>query len=142
MVKPYKAPKGINTLMILLSRLGVGPTVVLITTGRRSGRQRSVPVSPIAVEGVEYLVAPYGAVGWVGNARVNRRATMRKGRKSRDVELVEVTPDSAPVVAAYYERERYPRPYMDLPDEPTLADFEEASGLFPVFRVQDRFRSL
>lgn len=137
MVKEYEAPKAVNRLMILVSSLGVGPSVVLTTTGRKSGRFRSVPVSPIIIDGAEYLVAPYGAVGWVENARANPRATLRKGRKTRGVQLVEVTSDVAPVVAAYYERERFARPYMDVPDSPTLADFETASGLFPVFRIQD-----
>ncbi len=137
MVKEYKAPKAINLLMTRLSRFGVGSSVELITTGRSTGRQRSVPVSPITVEGIEYLVAPYGAVGWVENARADPTAVLRKGRTFRHVDLVEVTAEAAQVVAAYYERERYPRPYMDLPDEPTLADFEEASGQFPVFQIQD-----
>lgn len=137
MVKEYTAPKAFNWLITQLSRLGVGSSVELTTTGRTTGEPRSVPVTPITVEGVEYLVAPYGSVGWVENARANPRATMRSGRNSRDVELVEVTADAARVVAAYYQRERFPRPYMDLPDTPSMADFEQASGLFPVFRIQD-----
>ena len=137
MVKEYKAPKAINLLMTQLSRLGFGVSEELITTGRRSGEPRSVPVSPIVIDGVEYIVAPYGPVGWVHNARANPRVTIRKGSRKRDVELVDVTDDAAGVVAAYYERERFPRPYMDLPDSPTLGDFERATGSFPVFRVQD-----
>ena len=142
MVKEYKAPKAINLLMTQLSRLGVGASVELVTTGRQTGEPRSVPVSPITVDGVEYLVAPYGQVGWVHNVRANPKAVLRKGSKKRDVDLVDVTDDAAGVVAAYYERERFPRPYMDLPDTPTLDDFEKATGAFPVFRVEDRIRSL
>lgn len=137
MVKEYKAPKAINLLMTQLSRLGVGVSVELVTTGRKTGEPRSVAVSPIVVDGVEYIVAPYGPVGWVQNARANPRAVIRKGRRKRGVELVDVTDDAARVVAAYYERERFPRPYMDLPDSPTLEDFERASGSFPVFRIQE-----
>ncbi len=44
---------------------------VLTTTGRTSGEPRQVPVSPIAMGGQEYLVSPYGNVGWVHNARAN-----------------------------------------------------------------------
>ena len=137
MVKEYTAPKAINLLMTQLSRLGVGVSVELVTTGRKTGEPRSVPVSPIVVDDAEYIVAPYGPVGWVLNARANPGAVIRKGRNRRDVELVDVTGDAARVVAAYYERERFPRPYMDLPDSPTLDDFERATGSFPVFRVQD-----
>lgn len=136
MAKEYKAPKLINRLATWLSRIGVGRSVELTTTGRKSGRQRQVPVSPITIDGTEYIVAPYGSVSWVENARANPDVVIRKGLTSRRARLVEVTPEAAHVVAAYYDREAFPRQYMDIPDEPTEEDFEKVSGSFPVFRVE------
>lgn len=136
MVKEYKAPRAFNRIMTLLARIGIGSIVELVTTGRKTGRPRSVPISPITREGTEYLVAPYGSVDWVQNLRAHPRATLRKGSKSRTVDLVEVTDDSPEIVAAYYERERYSRPYMDVPAAPTVEDFRKARGLFPVFRIE------
>jgi hypothetical protein len=50
--------------------------------------------------------------------------------------LEEVTDRSgAPVVAAYHARESFSRPYMDVPDDPTIEDFESRRGMFPVLRV-------
>lgn len=138
MAKPYRAPQTINRIVMWLARRGIGRAVVLTTVGRRSGRQRHVPLSPIFVDDVEYLVAPYGVVGWVANARANPEATITAGRSVREVVLREVTRSAAHVVRRYYEREWIPRAYMDLPGDPTLADFELAAGSFPVFRVGER----
>lgn len=124
-----------NRMAMLMARRGMGSAVVLTTTGARSGRDRTVPVAPIISEGHEYLVAPYGTVGWVVNARENPSAALRRGEESRRVVLTEVTDDAAPIVAAYYEREDFSRPYMDVPENPTIDDFAAIAERFPVFRV-------
>lgn len=134
--KEYKPPKMINSITSSLARIGIGRSVELTTIGRSSGEARSVPVSPITIDGIEYIVSPYGSVGWVRNTRANPIVTIRRGRSERSARLVEVTGDAAAVVAAYYERESFPRRYMDLPDDPELGDFEEDPGSFPVFRVE------
>lgn len=136
MAKPYQASVGTNRFMGLLVKLGVGRTELLTTTGRKSGEKRQVPVSPIEVDGTEYLVAPYGPVGWVLNLRADPEATLRHGRTERVVTLEEVTgPEVAPVVAGYYAREGYSRPYMDVPEDPSVSDFADRADSFPVFRV-------
>lgn len=62
--------------------------------------------------------------------------TLRHGSKERHVRLEEVTGSTAAsVVAAYYERENFARPYMDVPESPTADDFAAKAALFPVFRV-------
>jgi hypothetical protein len=58
MVKAYEANATVNRLMSWMARRGLGRTEVLTTTGRKSGQTRQVPVSPIDIEGAEYLVAP------------------------------------------------------------------------------------
>lgn len=139
MVKPYEASATVNRLMMWTARRGWSRNEVLTTIGRKSGEPRHVPVSPIDLDGVEYLVAPYGEVAWVRNARDEPNATLRNGSKERSVRLVEVSGEAAAVsVAAYYEREKFPRPYMDVPENPTVEDFEERQRRFPVFRVEPR----
>jgi hypothetical protein len=50
--------------------------------------------------------------------------------------LEEVTDRSgAPVVAAHHARGSFSRPYMDVPGDPTIEDFESRKSVFPVFRV-------
>jgi deazaflavin-dependent oxidoreductase (nitroreductase family) len=121
-----------------MARRGMGRTEVLTTTGRKSGEQRSVPVSPIDVDGTTYLVSPYGEVGWVHNVRADPTATLRHGSKQRQVKLSEAEGEAAAaVVAAYHKREGYARQYMDVPEDPTIQDFLEAGDKFPVFAVTE-----
>ena len=137
MAEQYRAPKAINAIAMWFSRVGVGRSATLTTIGRRSGASRDVPVSPITVDGVEYLVAPYGEVGWVLNVRSNPEVTLRSGRSRRRCRLVEVTSESAPVVKAYWDKERFPRRFMDVPGAATVEDFASVAGRFPIFRVED-----
>jgi deazaflavin-dependent oxidoreductase (nitroreductase family) len=113
MAKQYQATHGINRITSAVARLGIGRTHVMTTTGRKTGERRRVPVSPIVVEGVEYLVSPYGEVGWVHNVRADPTVTLSHGSETRQARLEEVTDRSgAPVMAAYHARESFSRPYM------------------------------
>ncbi len=135
MVKEYKAPKAINAVVRGLNRLGLGRSVTLTTKGKQSGEEREVPVSPIEVDGKTFLVAPYGEVAWVLNARANGDVTLKAGRSSSRHRLVEMLDGRENVVYAYYQRESFPRQYMDVPENPTIEDFRAAADLFPVFEV-------
>ncbi len=136
MAKEYTPPKTINGLSLWLARRGLGRGAQLTTIGHRSGEPRHIPVSPITVGGVEYLVAPYGEVAWVRNVRANPDVTIRRGRSITRARLTDVTLQAPEVVKAYYDRERFPRPYMDVPAEPTVEDFSGLAGHFPVFRIE------
>lgn len=138
MAKEYHPSRFFNRIMKWTSRLGLGRSEILTTTGRRSGQAREVPVSPIEVDGEEYLVAPYGEVSWVKNARANPSVTLRSGGTPKKRVLVEVTGHAAHVVKAYWDKEKFSRPYMDMPGDPEVSDFEEAAGRFPVFRVESQ----
>ncbi|MET0697124.1 MAG: nitroreductase family deazaflavin-dependent oxidoreductase [Acidimicrobiia bacterium] len=136
MAKEYKVTRNVNRLMSWAARRGMGKTELMTTTGRKSGERREVPVSPLELDGVEYVVSPYGEVSWVHNVRANASVTLRHGSKERQVRLEEVTgPTAASAAAAYYERESFARPYMDVPENPATADFAAKSELFPMFKV-------
>ncbi|MEA1901953.1 MAG: nitroreductase family deazaflavin-dependent oxidoreductase [Actinomycetota bacterium] len=126
----------VNAVMSFTSRRGWGGQHLLTTTGRKSGEPRSVPVTPLIVDGVEYLVAPYGAVGWVHNMRANPAVTFQNGREVRSCTVTEVTGQVPEVVKEYYEKIPIVRPYMDLPDSPTVEDFARTGDAYPVFRVE------
>lgn len=115
----------------------MGRSIVLTTVGRRSGEPRRVPLSPISDHDVEYLVAPYGEVGWVRNARANPEVRIEKGRSVREVSLVEVTGEVPQLVKAYYDREPFPRAFMDVPGDASVEDFASVAGRFPVFRIEE-----
>ncbi len=110
--------------------------MVLTTTGRKTGEPRQVPLSPVTVDGEQYLVAPYGPVAWVENARANREVTIRKGSKTLSANLVEVTGEVPRVLKEYWDREAIVHQYMDVPDAPTVDDFAARGDRFPVFRVE------
>ena len=70
---PLKAPwwlKPTNKVFIQLSRLGLSfggeSPVVLTVKGRKSGRDRSTPVTPMTVDGEQYVAV---TTGWDLDAR-------------------------------------------------------------------------
>ena len=100
-----------------------------------------MPVSPIEVEGVEYLVAPYGPVAWVLNLRALPVATLQRGGDVRTVTVTEIDGmEAAPVVAAYHAREGFARRYMDVPDDPVPADFARHRPVVSPYSVSTRRR--
>lgn len=106
--------------------------------GRRSGRTYSTPV--ILVEnGERWLVAPYGEVSWVRNARVAGQATLSRGRRREEIKLSEVGPqESAPVLREYLRRARAVRSVFDSSPDSPLEAFVAEAGRHPVFRVEAR----
>ena len=60
--------KPINKIYMVLLRRGVTfgaeHPVVLTVAGRRSGKPRSTPVTPMAVGGYRYVVAVFPAADW------------------------------------------------------------------------------
>jgi carboxymethylenebutenolidase len=65
----------------LVARLQTGGVATLTVPGRRTGRAHTVPVIPVEVESVRYLVSPFGESQRVRNLRAVGQATLaRKGR--------------------------------------------------------------
>ncbi len=128
--------RAVNRLTSWMARRGFGPSVELTTIGHKSGEKHTIPVSPIVIEDVEYLVSPYGERDWVKNVRANPTARLRRGSTVRKVTLAELPlEEAAPVLVAYHAKEKYARRYMAVPDDPTVADFLATADPFPVFRV-------
>ena len=127
-----------NWLLGNLLRIGVnlGPTVLLTVSGRRTGRLYSTPVIPVEEAGQRWLVAPYGAVGWVRNARSAGWVSLRRRGRSERVRILEADPEeAASVLKAYVQRVSIVRPYFDAgPDDPPEAFVPEAPR-HPVFRI-------
>ena len=91
-----------NAVVSLFARVGVGPIHLLTTRGSKSGRPHTNPVVPVEYDGKRWLVAPYGAVAWVHNARAAGRVTLRYGRAMREYAIREATADEAgPVLRRY-----------------------------------------
>lgn len=127
-----------NRFVAFQAKRGKGPAWKLTTTGRKSGERRSVMVSPITVDGTEYLVAPYGPVSWVLNLRAADRATLARGSTTSRVKAVEVHGEEAGMALTkyYHEYTKYVADYFDLAANPTIVDFTRVAHLHPVFRIE------
>jgi deazaflavin-dependent oxidoreductase (nitroreductase family) len=103
-----------NTIMSALVRAGLVPRSCLLTTrGRTTGRPRTNPVVPVQHGGRRWLVAPYGPVSWVHNARAAGRVSLTRRRGTRDYTIREVSPDEAgPVLERYVRIAPSTRPYF------------------------------
>jgi deazaflavin-dependent oxidoreductase (nitroreductase family) len=128
----------LNALVRALLHMGVGPrhTYLLTVRGRRSGTWYSTPVTLVEATGQRWLVAPYGEVSWVRNARTAGQVTLSRGRRSERVAIVELGPDeSAPVLKRYVTEVPITRPFFAVkPDAPVEAFVAEAHR-HPVFRI-------
>lgn len=132
-----------NVSMHLFIRLSVVPRSLhlLRVRGRKSGRAYTTPVQLVEENSRRYLVAPYGVVNWVKNARAAGEVTLIRGLRSQVMRVQEVSPqESAPVLRTYLRRVPIVRPYFDVrPDSPPEAFAAEAPK-HPVFRIESRLR--
>ncbi len=121
-----------------LARLGVGPASLLTTTGRRTGRTRSTPVIPVSQGDHTWLVAPYGEVSWLLNARASGHVTLRHGRSNHAYKIREVAAHEAgPILKQYVEVATATRPYFRAAVGASASDFEAEAGLHPVLELID-----
>jgi deazaflavin-dependent oxidoreductase (nitroreductase family) len=127
----------VNAVMKLLIRLGLGGRHVYLLTvrGRKTGRPYSTPVTLIE-DGDRWLVAPYGEVGWVRNARAAGQVELSRKGRTETLRSEEVPPEeAAPVLREYLRQVPVVRPYFDVrPNSPIEAVQAEAPR-HPVFRL-------
>ena len=114
---------------------GIAPPRMALRTvgGRKSGRHRSIPITLVSAHGERWLVAPYGVVSWVKNARAAGEVTLSRGRYRETLRIAEPGPQaSAPVLKQYVGDVPITRPFFDAaPDAPASA-FEAEAVRHPV----------
>lgn len=141
-LRPPRYLKPMNRVMMAVQRLGIptGPALVLTVPGRKSGRPRSTPMTPFDFQGGLYVVAGYPGADWAANARAAGTGTLSKGRRSREVKIVELTAEEArpvlrqfsvkvPVGVAFAKRSGLVR-------DGTADEFEALAGRLAVFRFE------
>jgi deazaflavin-dependent oxidoreductase (nitroreductase family) len=142
MARPYVLTRPlrlVNSAGRVALRLGIGPpgAYLLTVRGRRSGRSYTTPVALIEDPGRRYLVAPYGEVGWVRNARAAGEVTLTRGRRREQPRIVEVDPQEAgPVLQKYVRKNRIVRPYFDAKHDGPAEAFVAEAPRHPVFRLE------
>ncbi|HEX3283981.1 MAG TPA: nitroreductase/quinone reductase family protein [Mycobacterium sp.] len=103
-LRPPRYLKPMNRVVRALQKLGIptGPAMVLTVPGRKSGLPRSTPMTPFTYRGNMYTVAGYPGADWAANARAAGTGTLSRGRKSRQINIVELdTEQSRPVLREF-----------------------------------------
>jgi deazaflavin-dependent oxidoreductase (nitroreductase family) len=139
-IRPPWWLKYVNKLMIGLQKLGVsfGP-VVLTVPGRKSGKLRSTPVTPMTVDGNEYIVGGLPGSDWIANVRAAGEGTLHRGRQARRVRLVEMSAEQArPLLRQFPVKVPTGVEFIKnagLVTGPNADEFEALAGRCPVFRL-------
>ncbi|HEU4331785.1 MAG TPA: nitroreductase family deazaflavin-dependent oxidoreductase [Lapillicoccus sp.] len=130
-----------NALMQRLVSWNLVPRAVMLTTvGRRTGETRRTPVTLIHRSKHLYLVAPYGPVGWVWNARAagTVRITGKVDGATTDTEYAarEVSElEAGPVLKDYWETAPTVRSYFSVPKGAPVEAFVREAHCHPVFEL-------
>ena len=139
-IRPPWWLKYVNKVMIGLQRLGVnfGP-VVLTVPGRKTGKPRSTPVTPMTVDGKRYVVGGLPGGDWAANVRAAGEASIQIGRRIERVRMVEIPVDDArPLLRAFPVEVPNGVGFMKnagLVTGPNPDEFEALAGRCPVFRL-------
>jgi deazaflavin-dependent oxidoreductase (nitroreductase family) len=139
-LRPPRYLKSMNRVVRAIQKLGIptGPAMVLTVAGRKTGQPRSTPMTPFTYRGGLYTVAGYPGADWAANARAAGTGTLSRGRKSREIKIVELDADESrpvlrefpaqvPVGVGFAKRSGLVRD--GTPDE-----FEALAGQLAVFR--------
>jgi deazaflavin-dependent oxidoreductase (nitroreductase family) len=143
MAKAYRlgpARKAVNVLVTSMLRLGVGgkSSYLLTTTGRRTGRARTTPVTLVEGDGERWLVSPYGEVGWVHNVRALPEVSLQRGRVTELLHAEEAGAQTAgPVLRRYVRQVRVTAPFFDARAEDPEQAFTAEALRHPVFRLTE-----
>jgi deazaflavin-dependent oxidoreductase (nitroreductase family) len=126
-----------NTVMSALTRAGLIPgTYLLTTTGRKTGQPRTNPVTIVKHDSRRWLVAPYGAVPWVLNARASGDVGLSRRGKSRRFVVREVSAEEAgPVLKRYAAVATASRPYFGADKDAPVDAFTAEADKHPVFEL-------
>jgi deazaflavin-dependent oxidoreductase (nitroreductase family) len=119
-----------------MAMVGVGPASLLTTTGRRTGQFRSTPVIPVRQGGRLWLVAPYGEVSWLLNARAAGHVVLRRRRDVCTYTIREVpAAEAGPILKQYIAVASATRPYFRADKDAPISEFIAEAELHPVLEL-------
>jgi deazaflavin-dependent oxidoreductase (nitroreductase family) len=125
-----------NAFVSVLARAGIGPIQLLTTRGSKSGRPHTIPVVPVDYDGKRWLVAPYGAVAWVHNARAAGQVSLQYGRTTREYATRQASADEAgPVLKRYVAIATKTRAQFRATQDSPVEDFVTEADRHPVFEL-------
>jgi deazaflavin-dependent oxidoreductase (nitroreductase family) len=130
-----------NRVVIFLNRLDlpVGPIHLLTVPGRKTGLPRTTLVAPVVVDGIRYIVQAYPDSDWVKNVRAAGHGLLTRGRRTQEVDLLEVPEEQRGVILREFPAQN-PRGAgafirSGLVDSESPDSFAAAASRCPVFRA-------
>jgi hypothetical protein len=103
---------------------------------RKNGRPLTHPATVVEQEGRRWLVAPYGAVSWVHNARAAGRVTLGRRGDRRDYAVREVPAwETGPVLKRYVGVATATRPYFGADKDAPVEEFVAEADRHRVFEL-------
>jgi deazaflavin-dependent oxidoreductase (nitroreductase family) len=134
---PSRAQRAGNSVVAALTEWGLIPhTYVMTTRGRKTGHVHTTPVMLVEDDGHKWLVAPYGPVAWVLNARAAGLVTLRRRRDIGMYSVRELSPQEAgPVLKKYLAIASATRPYFIATKTSPVDEFVAEAGKHPVFAL-------
>jgi deazaflavin-dependent oxidoreductase (nitroreductase family) len=142
MAKTYRLTPGrraLNRIVRAFNSMGIGSEsdVLMTVKGRKTGISRTTPVTLVRDAGSRWIVAPYGEVSWVQNARAAGEVKLTRGRRSETVRVRELaSAESAPVLKAYIARVAVTRPFFDVNPGSPIDAFVAEAPRHPVFLIE------
>lgn len=129
-----------NVPIALAARLGISLSgaQVLTVRGRKTGKQRTMPVNPLTFEGRRYLVAPRGDTHWARNLRAAGECELRLGRKRETIRVTEVSDEEKPpILRAYLDRwGNVTASHFGVSKPATDEEIARVAPRSPVFRIE------
>jgi deazaflavin-dependent oxidoreductase (nitroreductase family) len=108
----------------------------LTTIGRKTGRPRSTPVTLVEKGDQRWLVAPYGPVSWVLNARAAGKVSIGRRGRAHDFTIEELSAEQAgPILQEYLKIAGATRPYFEATKASPVADFVAEASRHPVLEL-------
>ena len=131
-----------NRAIIALQHRGVviGTMRLLSVPGRKSGKMRTTPVSPLTVDGERYIVGGLESSDWVKNARAAGWGVLARGRIEEKVRLVELPVEERAYVLREFPQRvphgvQFFRQLYGVSGDPE--ELAALAPLCPVFRVEE-----
>jgi deazaflavin-dependent oxidoreductase (nitroreductase family) len=135
--RPSRGRRVGDAIIGMFVRAGLVPSTYLLTTrGRRTGRPLTHPATVVERDGRRWLVAPYGPVSWVLNARAAGRVTLGRRGDRCDYAVREVPAGEAgPVLKRYVAVATATRRYFGADKDSPVEDFVAEADRHPVFEL-------
>jgi deazaflavin-dependent oxidoreductase (nitroreductase family) len=141
-IAPPRWLKIANKIVIASQRAGLpmGTMRLLTVTGRKTGKPRTTPVSPLTVDGQRYVIGGFTRGDWVANARANGDAILAHGRCRERIRLLELPErERGPIMRAFpaeVPHGVFMFLKMGIAEEATPEAFERGAAKVAVFRIE------